>query len=124
MSFNVGSYVKESAKTLQQRMVDDAVDAAFSALPLNTQALAQTAAGAFLGIGASTDSIDTFTREVIDTVISETLGEFRELAGAVSGDAANGRNIEQSVNAFLAVVNPTTKIAKSKNSELEVIVVV
>lgn len=122
MGFNVSSYIKESAKTASQRIVDDVTDASFGILPTNVQALAQNIAGAFLNIGASTDTIDTFTRDIADTVISTALEEFRELAGAVT-DVATNRNVSsETTNAFLANVNPTTKLAST--SELEVIVVV
>lgn len=121
MGFNVGNYVKESAKTAGQQMVGKATSQLMQSLPLSAQALASTAAGSFLNIGASTDTIDTFVRSIVDDVTESAVGEFYKLAsGNIAGARSKGADVN--INTFLSNVNPMTKINKSK--ELDVIVVV
>lgn len=122
MGINNGSYIKESAKTASQRMTDDVINSAINSLPLSTRSITSTAARSLLNIGASFDSIDTFTRGIVDDVIEGALSEFYELASGKDVASARNRSSDTNTNAFLSQVNPSTKLAKS--DELEVVIVV
>jgi hypothetical protein len=130
MAFNVGNFVKDTAKSAVGRLVDKVLGNVTPGLPMNAQLTADSTAKALFNIGASYESVEAFASRRTDSIISGAADEFFAIAGK-SVDRAAGASIAdlrrsstESVNNYLQNVNPSTKI-KSKRSrdEYEVLAV-
>ena len=128
MAFNVGNFVKDTAKSAVNKLVDDAVGKISSGLPMNTKLIADSAAKSLFNIGASYESVQALAAAKTDNIISGGADEFFALAGKAV-NRTGGVNLkdlrrlgEESLNSYLRNINPTTKIAsKRKRDELEIL---
>lgn len=121
MAFNVGKYVKGTAKAIGNRVLDDVVSSAASKLPQSTVSAARSTAESLFNIGASYESISAFATQKTDSLVNESAEVYYALAGkdpvrAAASDIKSRRraNLDR-VDIILEESNPTTKIARRKS---------
>jgi len=121
MAFNVGKFVKSTAKSAANRMLNDIVTSATSKLPLNTSLAARSTIDSLFNVGASFESISAFATQRTDSLINDNAETFFALAGkdparAAAADIERLRHggLDQNTNYFLEEVNPSTKIKRKK----------
>jgi hypothetical protein len=123
MAFNVGNFVKSTAKTIVDRIVDNATNTAISGGSRNAQLIAKTTAQSLFNIGASFDSVEAFSTQKTDTILSGSPDEYFALAGkspsrvAASSLPSLRRTRNESVQVYIDDVNPETKIANAKSNQ-------
>jgi hypothetical protein len=130
MSFNAGNFIKSTAKSVVNRLVDDIVNKAISGLPQNSKLLASSTAEALLKTGSSFKNIEAFSANRTKEVASNSADEFYVLAGKSTSRVAAGSlsklrraGQDKDVQGFLQNINPATKI-NSKKDDLEVLSVI
>ena len=128
MAFNVGNFVKDTAKSAVTRTVDNIVGNAVAGLPLSTSLIASSSAQTLFNIGSSYESVSALTSVRTDNIISGASDAFFALAGR-SVDRAGGVPISQlrragsseSLSLFLQEINPSTKINNRKRDQYEIL---
>lgn len=128
MAFNVGKFVKSSAKNVANRVLDDVVSAATSKLPLSFQSSARSTADSLFNVGASFESVSAFATQRTDSIINQGADVFFALAGkdparAAAVDIAKRRrsNIDDA-DTYIQEINPSTKIAAKKREQAAAII--
>lgn len=131
MAFNVGNFVKNTAQSAVDKLVNNVVGQITSGLPMASQLLASSSAQTLFNIGASYESVQALTSQKTDSIISGGAAEFFALAGKDITKAASinvsklRRSALEDINTFLNDINPATKIAnKKRKDELEILSVV
>lgn len=131
MAFNVGNFVKNTAQSAVDKLVNDVVGKVTSGLPMASQLLASSSAQTLFNIGASYESVQALTSKKTDAIISGAADEFFALAGKEISKAAKinvsklRRSAMEDINTFLNDINPATKIASKKRKDaLEILSVV
>lgn len=121
MAFNVGKFVKSTAKSAANRMLDEVVSAVTSKLPISTSLSAKSTVNSLFNVGASFDSISAFASQKTDSLISGGAEKYFALAGkdparTAAADIENLRHsgLDKNVSFFLNEVNPSTKIKLKK----------
>lgn len=123
MAFNVSNYVKSTAKNIVNRVVDGATTTAIAGAPRNAQLIARSTAQTLFNIGASYDSVEAFSTQKTDTIVSNASDEYFAIAGkSPSRVAANElsalrRTSSESAQIYLKEINPQTKVANSKSKQ-------
>ena len=131
MAFNVGNFVKSSAKSAVTKMVDDVVRGVAAGLPSNVTAISGNIAQSLVNTGSTFRTVDAMSSLKTDSIISGAAEEFFALSGN-SLDRGSGVNISsirnvgsESLNNILKNVNPETKIAGKKSSDsLQILAVI
>lgn len=131
MAFNVGSFVKDSAKSIIGSAVDNIIGNVVSNLASNSRLPAKNVAESMFNIGASYQSVEAFSALKTDSIISGASNEFFGLAGKEPSriGATNMADLRsKSVNdlkVYLQKINPETKISNKKfDSIIEILAVV
>jgi len=126
MAFNVGRFVKSSAKSVSNRILQDVITAASSKLPLNTVIASRSTAESLFNVGASYQSISAFATQRTDALVRDNAEEYFALAGkdparASASDIASLRRegIDRDTARHLNEINPTTKIRMKKREASE-----
>ena len=128
MAFNVGNFVKSTAKSSVEKMVNNVVKDIVSGLPGGSQLITSSTAQSLFNVGASYESISSAASAKIDNIISGGADEFFAMAGRVVNRTGGvslaklRRASNDSLNVFLKEINPTTKIAaKRSRNEIEIL---
>lgn len=124
MAFNASDFVKSSAKSASQKIVDSSISSLTRGLPTSTKSIAGAASGSLLAGGSTNQSIGDLTRNVVNTTVTGAAAEFfTQASSRISGSVASQRNTV-GVNDYLLDVNPSTKIGSRKaKDEYEVFAV-
>ena len=123
MAFNVSNFVKSTSKTLAGRVVDTATTTAISGGARNAQLIAKTTAQSLFNIGASFDSVEAFSTQKTDTILSGASNEYFAIAGkspsrvAAGGLPALRRTGNETTNIYINEINPQTKVANAKKDQ-------
>lgn len=123
MAFDVSNFVKSTSKNIVNRVVDGATTTAIAGGPRNAQLIARTAAQSLFNIGASYDSVEAFSTQKTDTIVSGASDEYFALAGKspsrVSANklSALRRTSTESAQMYVNNINPQTKVANSKSNQ-------
>ena len=123
VAFNASNFVKSISKTFTSRIVDNATNTAISGGARNAQLIAKNTAQSLFNIGASFDSIEAFSTQKTDTILSNSSDEYFALAGkapsrlAASQLSTLRRTGNESSQVYFDEVNPQTKVANAKNSQ-------
>lgn len=123
MAFNVSNFVKSTSKTITNRVVDNATTTAISGAPRNAQLIARTTAQTLFNIGASFDSVEAFSTQKTDTIVSGASDGFFAMAGkspsrvSASQLSALRRTSADSTKTYINHINPQTKVANSKSNQ-------
>lgn len=127
MSFNVGSFVKSTAQSIGQRLINDVVSSVTSGLPMNLSSSAKSTAETLFNVGASFKSISAFASQKTDALVNQGSDVFYALAGkdpsrASAAEIKNRRRANtDSLNDYLNSVNPSTKIKAKRRDTASVI---
>lgn len=131
MAFNVGNFIKDTAKSSVDKLIDDAIGKVTSNLPSMSGLLAKSSAQSLFNIGSSYESVQALTSQKVDALVSGSADDFFALAGKVVNRTA-GANLSQlrrtspdNINTLLDKVIPSSKIRQAKNKDsLEIIAVI
>lgn len=128
MSFNPQSFVKNTAKTVADRIIGDAVSKATNGLPLSLLSSAASTAESLFNAGASFESISALTSQKTDSLINSGSDVYYALAGK---DPARASAAEiksrrtgggsEDTSFYLNNINPTTAINNKRARDAEVI---
>lgn len=128
MAFNVNDYVKDSAKSPVDRIIDTVVRSSSNGKSNNAKSIAESTAKTFFDIASSYESVSAFSASRTDNIISGAADEFYALAGknsdrTIKVDLNRLRRISsEDTNSYLNTVNPATKIgAVKKNNTIEIL---
>lgn len=128
MAFNVNDYVKDSAKSPVDRIIDTVVRSSSNGKSNNAKSIAESTAKTFFDIASSYESVSAFSASRTDNIISGAADEFYALAGknsdrTIKVDLNRLRRISsEDTNSYLNTVNPVTKIgAVKKNNTIEIL---
>jgi hypothetical protein len=122
MGFNVGNFIKDSAKSILDSAVDNIIGNVVSNLATNSRLPAKNVAESMFNIGASYQSVSAFAALKTDGIISGAANEFYALSGkdpnrtnqAKLSDLRNTSTTDKV--SYLQKINPPTKIANAKTS--------
>lgn len=123
MGFDVGSFIKDSAKSILGSAVDNIIGNVVSNLASNSRLPAKNVAESMFNIGASYQSVSAFAALKTDGIISGASNEFYALSGkdpnrtnqAKLSDLRNTSTTDTLT--YLRSINPGSKIADSKTSD-------
>lgn len=131
MAFNVGSFIKDSAKSIIGSQVDRVIGNTVSNLASNSKLPAKNVAESMFNIGASYKSVEAFAALKTDSIVSGASNEFFGLAGKDPSriGSANMADLRGSstndIKTYLQKINPETKISKKKSdSNIEIVAMV
>lgn len=122
MAFNVGDFVKSTAKSVVDNLLGDVISAATSKLPIGTLSSANSTAQSLFNVGASFESVSAFATQKTDSIVNQGADYFYALAGkdpartSATDLASNRRKNTQSTNEILQNSNPSTKIKAAKKT--------
>jgi hypothetical protein len=122
MGFNVGNFIKDSAKSILGSAVDNIIGNVVSNLATNSRLPAQNIAESMFNIGASYQSISSFAATKTDAIIAGEGGEYYALSGkdpnrtgqAKLSDLRNTSITDAST--YNQKVNPESAIQLAKNN--------
>ena len=123
MAFNVGNFVKSTSKSIVNRIIDNATSTAIAGGSRNAQLIARNTAQSLFNIGASFDSVEAFSTQKTDTILSGASNEYFALAGKspsrVVAGALNSlrRTGNESTQVYVNRINPQTKVANAKGGQ-------
>lgn len=127
MAFNVGSFVKSTAQSIGQRLINDVVSSVTSGLPMNLSSSAKSTAETLFNVGSSFKSISAFASQKTDSLVNQGSDIYYALAGKDPA-RASGAEIKQrrranvdSLGNYLNNVNPSTKIKNKRREAASVI---
>lgn len=129
MGFNVGNFIKDSAKSILDSAVDNIIGNVVSNLATNSRLPAKNVAESMFNIGASYQSVSAFAALKTDGIISGAANEFYALSGkdpnrtnqAKLSDLRNTSITDAST--YNQKVNPESVIQLAKNNRnIEVMV--
>jgi hypothetical protein len=124
MAFNVGNFVKSTSKSIVNRIIDNATSTAIAGGSRNAQLIARNTAQSLFNIGASFDSVEAFSTQKTDTILSGASNEYFALAGKspsrVVAGALNSlrRTGNESTRVYVNSINPQTKVANAKRDQV------
>jgi len=127
MAFNVGNFVKNTAKSAGDRILNDIVSKATSGMPINLISSAKSTAESLFNVGASYESISSFASDKTDSIVNQGSDFFYALAGkdparVSASDLKQRRRANlDNIDTYLAEINPNTKI-KSKRKQDSIII--
>ena len=128
MAFNVGSFVKNTAKSAVQRLVHNVVGNVVSGLPSNSTLIANSTAETLFNIGSSYSSVTATSSIKTDSIISGAANDYFGMAGKDTSRTVSStiKALRQSGNedtqTYLNNINPTTKIAaKSESNQVTIL---
>jgi hypothetical protein len=120
MAFNVGNFVKSSAKSIGNKLLDNVVSSVTSQLPQSLVSSARSTADTLFNVGASFDSISAFAAKKTDSLVNQKAEMYYALAGKDPARIA-GADLKrlrtralETVDEYIEDVNPSTKVAKKK----------
>jgi len=123
VAFNVSNFVKSTSKSISNRILDNATTTAISGASRNAQLIAKTTAQSLFNIGASFDSVEAFSTQKTDSILSGASNEYFAMAGkSPSRIAANKlsslrRTGSESARVYVESINPQTKVANAKSNQ-------
>jgi hypothetical protein len=121
MAFNVGDFVKGTAKSALNKLVDNVVGNVVSGLPMNSKLAAKSTAESLINAGASYTQVEAMSALKVDNITSGAAPEFFAIAGkdVSRASAAIGalRHNSDSTDSYLNNVNPETKMAKRRSKD-------
>jgi hypothetical protein len=123
VAFNVSNFVKSTSKSISNRILDNATTTAIAGASRNAQLIAKTTAQSLFNIGASFDSVEAFSTQKTDTILSGASNEYFAMAGKTpSRVAANKlsalrRTGSESAKVYVDSINPQTKVANAKSKQ-------
>jgi hypothetical protein len=123
VAFNVSNFVKSTSKSISNRILDNATTTAISGASRNAQLIAKTTAQSLFNIGASFDSVEAFSTQKTDSILSGASNEYFAMAGkSPSRIAANKlsslrRTGSESAKVYVESINPQTKVANAKSNQ-------
>ena len=126
MAFNVGSFVKSTAQSIGQRLINDVVSSVTSGLPMNLSSSAKSTAETLFNVGSSFKSISAFASQKTDSLVNQGSDIYYALAGkdparASAADIKNLRRSNLDTSKYLSEVNPSTKIKKKRREDASII---
>ena len=120
MGFNVGNFIKDSAKSIIDSAVDNIIGNVVSNLASNSRLPAKNVAESMFNIGASYQSISSFAATKTDAIISGAANEYYALSGK-DPNRTNQAKLSELRNTsttdatnYNQNINPSVKIPKSK----------
>ena len=124
MGFNVGKFVKGTGKSIANRVVNDVVTAATSALPTITVTSANSTAQSLFNVGASFESISAFATQRTDAIVSDASADVYYALAGRDPARASAADIEQlrrpdtnNINLAAAELIPQTVIRNRKENK-------
>ena len=123
MAFNVNSFAKSTSKSISGRIIDNATTNAIAGASRNAQLIARNTAQTLFNIGASFDSVEAFSTQKTDTILSNSPDEYFALAGKspsrIAGTSLEAlrRTGNESAQTYIDSINPQTKIANAKRDQ-------
>lgn len=131
MAFNVGSFIKDSAKSILGNQIDRIIGNTVSNLASNSKLPAKNVAESMFNIGASYKSVEALAALKTDAVVSGAADEFFGLGGKVPSriGSANMADLRSKyvndLQAYMKNLNPETKISENKSKNvIEILVAV
>lgn len=130
MAFNVGAYIKNTAKTALDIIKDGIVNQATVGLNKYTISSAKSTAESLIATGASYASTSAITAQKVDATASRSESAYYAMAGkdvskTSAADLSKQRNQgSEDVNSLLQNVVPGTKIASKKANKAESVMAV
>lgn len=128
MAFNVKDFIKDSAKSPVEQIIDTAVASASNGQPNGLKGIAEATAKSFFDVASSYEAVSAFSSAKTDSIVSGAADEYFAFAGKSSERASKGdlsrlrRLSSQDVNTFLSTVNPVSKIgAVKKGNTIDII---
>lgn len=128
MAFNVNDYVKSTAKTVANRLINNLTTSASTAGGSNLLSSASNISQALFNVGASFESISSLASQQTDALVSSGASVFYKLAGkdttkVIGSDISSTRRANlDDINVYLTQINPSTKIASKRKSDSSVII--
>jgi hypothetical protein len=123
MGFNVGNFIKDSAKSIIDSAVHNIIGNVVSNLATNSRLPAQNIAESMFNIGASYQSVSAFAAVKTDAIISGAANEYYALSGK-DPNRTNQAKLSELRNTsttdtltYLRSINPRSKIANSKTDD-------
>jgi hypothetical protein len=123
MAFNVNDFVKSTAKSAVNNILDSALQGIVGAVSGLAKSIPLQAAGQLFNVGASYNSVQALTSAKTDAIISGASDEFFALAGKVPSRTAGAsvstlrRSASEGIDNYIEKINPTTKIASKKRDD-------
>lgn len=121
MAFNVGDFVKDTAKSALTKLVDNVVGNIVSGLPMNSQLTAQSTAQSLINTGASFSSVQALSALKTDNIVSGAAAEYFAIGGQdatrASAAISSLRQNNESTESYLNSAHPETKMAKSRSKD-------
>lgn len=130
MAFNVGAFIKNTAKTAIDIISGDILDGVTTGLNKYSITTANSTAQSLIATGASYATAAAITAQTTDASVSKSDAYFYAMAGkdvtkASATDLANQRNQgAENVDYLLKNVVPSTKISAKKADKAETIMAV
>ena len=122
MGFNVGNFIKDSAKSIIDSAVHNIIGNVVSNLATNSRLPAQNIAESMFNIGASYQSVSAFAAVKTDAIISGAANEYYALSGK-DPNRTNQAKLSELRNtsttdklSYLNNIYPGTKISDAKTS--------
>lgn len=128
MAFNVDRFVKNTAKTVGQRIVNDVVTRATSGLPMNILSSASSTAQSLFNAGASFESISSLTSQRTDSLVNKGADVYYALAGKDPARVSSVvlrelRSVGSDTASFhVNNINPSSAISAKRKRDAEVII--
>jgi hypothetical protein len=120
VSFNVGNFIKDTAKTATQRIVDKAISNLTSGLAASVQSVSNSVASSLLTVGSAFDSIQAVSSTKTDSIVQNGSSDYYVNSSKNPDKVSEGdvsrlrRGNDGDVNMYLNKINPSTKIEQSK----------
>jgi hypothetical protein len=120
MAFNVGNFIKSSAKSVGNRILDSVVTSVTSQLSQSLVSSARSTTDTLFNVGASFDSISAFAAKRTDSIVNQKAEMYYALAGKdpariASADLKRLRTrASEDINEYITDINPSTKVATRK----------
>lgn len=130
MAFNVGAFVKNTAKTAVDIITGDILDGVTAGLNKYSISTANSTAQSLIATGASYATASAITAQTTDASVSKSSTYFYAMAGkdvskASASDVARQRNQgSENVDYLLENVVPSTKISSKKANKAETVMAV
>ena len=123
MSFSAGSFIKDTGKSVIDRLVDNVVKNTTSGLAQSSQLLAKSTAESLIKSGSTYQNAEALSSLKTSEVTSGAADEFFAIAGKSTSRsaAANISKLRRAgedtdIEGYLQEVNPSTKINKKRDS--------
>lgn len=124
MSFNAGNYIKNSAKSAKDRIVDRTVNQVTQGKKGSVGSLVISLTKSLFNIGNSYDSVKAISAVATDNIVNRGAAEYSALARRDPGRSAAAGSIDRNRlpgndggNEYWTERNPATKIAMKNDEE-------